>query len=493
MNSSLPRRRSPAYLFLVPALALCICLQIIISALQPQSLLAVLAALFRAPGYASYPFSLPIQVTLLSSSGALYAGTVPNSFVLRAGNGTVVQKVPESIFATYKGILYTSAFTSNPQVSTTLVKAIRESDGNVLWTHSFTSLNSIQLIDGILYTTQYDMVPQQEVLQAIDPSDGHLLWQYECSSQGCYINTPQVGHGIAYTMELAGSVKSLLALRTSDGSRLWQVAMYQYASQPFLATDRLLVQTASNTFTAYSALDGRILWHIQIPTSRIAEVVRTISNGATGIISTPTTLYAFRMDSGAPLWQRQDSPLNMLLDTATLYLSEPTGLIALNATSGQQLWQQAFPAWAIKNAQAVRNNQGNPVLGVSNGIVYMWLKGLQNGFGLEDGVFAYHIADGQLVWQHRFTLPSTPEMSAPGEQTFIAGSDMEALLDGNAVYFTEYEAVTTVYPVHFTIDISSVLASFFNMTTFILSSQALDGQTGSVRWQNQQVEQFHVA
>lgn len=109
MKNALQRQRSLSYLFLLAALAVCVCLQIITGAVQPQGLLAVLASTFRAPGYVSYPYNASIQVTLLSSPTALYAGTVPNSFVLRTSDGALVRKVPESLFAVYKGILYSEA------------------------------------------------------------------------------------------------------------------------------------------------------------------------------------------------------------------------------------------------------------------------------------------------------------------------------------------------------------------------------------------------
>jgi outer membrane protein assembly factor BamB len=123
----------------------------------------------------------------------------------------------------------------------------------------------------------------------------------------------------------------------------------------------------------------------------------------------------------------------------------------------------------------------------------MLLKGSQGG-SLLDGVFAFNAFDGQLSWQREFTLPTTPGMStSTGGQTYVAGSDMEALLAGDTLYFTGYQAITTIEFFHMTLSVYQTLNSFFNMTTFTLTSEALDGQTGNVKWQNQQVEQFHVA
>jgi outer membrane protein assembly factor BamB len=130
------------------------------------------------------------------------------------------------------------------------------------------------------------------------------------------------------------------------------------------------------------------------------------------------------------------------------------------------------------------------MLGEANGKVYMLLKGSQNGFAL-DGVFAFNASDGQVAWQRSFTLPTTP--ASTGGQSFVVGNDMEALLDGNTIYFTGYEAVTTVAYFHMTLSVYQTLYSLFNTTTFTLISEALDGQTGVVKWQNKQVEQFHVA
>ena len=123
----------------------------------------------------------------------------------------------------------------------------------------------------------------------------------------------------------------------------------------------------------------------------------------------------------------------------------------------------------------------------------MLLKGPQNGYAI-DAVYAFNTADGQLSWQRTFTLPDTQEMSASsGGQSYVAGNDMEALLAGNTLYFTGYEDVTTIASFHMTLSVYQTLNSFFNMTTFTLISEALDGQTGNVKWHIQQVEQFHVA
>src|SRR5690348_10123805 len=104
MKNSLQQRRSLSYLFLLVALAVCVCLQIILSRVQPPSMQAILASLFRAPGYASYPYGTPMQVTLLSSPTSLYAGATPTSFALRAGDGAIIHKIPENVFAIYNDI-----------------------------------------------------------------------------------------------------------------------------------------------------------------------------------------------------------------------------------------------------------------------------------------------------------------------------------------------------------------------------------------------------
>ena len=487
MKNTLQRRRSFSSLYFLVALVVCICLQIIVATVQPEGLLAVLASMFRAPGYISYPYNNSIQVTLLSSPAALYAGAVPNSFVLRAGDGAVVQKVSDNLFATYQGILYTDALTIDSQDGTQQVKAIRASDGQELWAYSSETLKDAQLIDGILYFNLLSP-PQQETLQAHDPISGRLLWQYSCSIQGCSVAFPQVQQGIAYIVEQGGgNYNTLLALHTSDGKVLWRVAQYTYASQPLLTADRLLVRTASDTLTADSATDGRMLWQIHVVPGESFDTTGMISNGSIDLISTSNTLYAFNAESGALLWQRQDSPFGMRMNNTTIYLSEPAGLVALNATSGQQLWQQIYPSWAIQPANRRYSQQLNTFLGEANGKVYMSLKSFQNGY-TTDGVFAYTTADGQLAWQRLFTLPTTPV-----GQSFVAGTDMEALFAGNTIYFTGYQVTTTIEYFHMTLSAYQTLNSLFNMTTFTLISEALDGQTGGVKWQNQQVEQFHVA
>ena len=495
MNTVVPhkqQKRSLPYILLLPALAVCVCLQLGIAALVPQGFLAALISLFKAPGYASYPYNTSMQVTLFSSPTMLYAGMVPDSFALRTGDGTAVQKVPERLFAVYKDILYTSTFTADLQGGATLLRALSESDGKLLWSYSFENLNNVQLVDGILYLNKAETWQQQGLLQALDPESGRLLWQYQCSSQDCYVGSPQALNGTAYVEVQESAASALLALRISDGSPLWRVASYADSIQPLLTTDRLLMQTSSDTYTAYSAIDGRLLWQKRLSPANTGRL-RTISNGSVCIIQTSTALYALRLDSGSLLWQWQGSPTGIKLSDTEVYLAEPAGLLALNASSGQKMWQQAYPSWAASSAKTTSADQGNTILGESNGMIYTLVKGDQNGFAAY-ALFAFRAVDGQMTWQHRFTLATGPGISMPpGEQSIVAGSDMEALLVGNSVYVISYLAVTTILPVHFTISLTSALSSFFNTTTFTLTAQSIDAQTGNVRWHTQQVEQFHVA
>lgn len=493
MKNSLQPRRSLSYFFLLAALAVCVCLQIVIGAVQPQGLLAVLASLFRAPGYVSYPYNASFQVTLLSSPTAFYTGTVPNSFIWRSNDGAITQKVPERLFAVYKDILYLDNLASDLEKRPAQVRAIREDDGKELWSYSSTNLVKARMIDGILFFILSTTSQEQGIVQAHDPISGRLLWQYSCSVQDCYLDFPEVQQGIAYLLVQGSSSSALLALRTSDGRLLWQVSQYMDTQQPLLTSNHLLVWTSTDTLTAYRPIDGRMLWQVHVVPNENPLAPGMTSNGTIDLISSLKTLYAFNATSGALLWQRQDSPLEVQMSDTDVYLSESGGLVALNATSGQQLWQQIYPSWAIKPAINMNPAQANTILGDSNGILYMLLKGSPNSFDL-DGVFAFNAADGQLLWQREFTLPTTQELSAPtGGQSSIASSDMEALLAGNTVYFTGYQAVTTIAYFHMTLSVSQTLYSFFNMTTFTLFSEALDGQTGNVKWRNQQVEQFHVA
>lgn len=492
MKNTLQRKRSLSYLFFLAALTICVCLQIVIAAVQPQGLLAALGSLFHMPGYVSYPYNTPMQVTLLSSPTALYAGAFPNSFVLSAGDGTVEQKVPENLFAVYNDIIYTNTSTSDSQSGATQVRAMRESDGKELWSYSSSNFSNAQLTDGILFFI-LSSTSQQGIVQAHDPINGRLLWQYSCSIQNCYVTFLQVQQGIAYLVARGDNSSTLLALRASDGKLLWQVSQYMYAWQPLLTTNHLLVRTATDTLTAYRPTDGQSLWQIRVLPAEGTDTLGMTSNGAIDLVNSSNNLYAFNAESGALLWQRQDSPFDIQMSNTTIYLSEPAGLIALNATTGQQMWQQIYPSWAIQPTSHRNSTQRNTMLGEANGNVYMLLKGFQNAY-TTDGVFAFNASNGQLAWQRLFTLPTISEMStSTGGQFYVVGSDMEALLAGNTLYFTGYEAVTTIESFHMTLSVYQTLSSIFNTTTYTLYSEALDEQTGNVKWKNEQVEQFHVA
>jgi outer membrane protein assembly factor BamB len=444
--ASAPLREWLSFGLVLLTVVLSICLQELVVAFNPQGVLAALISLTNAPPFAAYPFNQELQMSFSSAPGRLYVGTTADSYALRASDGSVTQTVQDKLVAGGQGLLFTVATGSSAPV----VKGIRERDGALLWSMSLVGFQRAQLVSGTLYLdTNLPGLPG--ALLAVDPATGHTRWQAQLGSE----------------------------------FDAWQAF-----------SDRIVVWTNANDLTAYSALDGHVLWQDEqinyspygktaTPNERVG-VLEIGESGNMGVV-------AMDLDTGALLWSPQERLYGMLQTPDTVYLAGAQSLTAVDVSSGQKRWEQAYPApFNTQSANQIAFETGNKpiILGASNGLVFIQLNNFQT-FPAGDTIIAYRAADGQPVWQRTVAPPFQVHGSIPAGQPILGASATAALLYQGTVYVTSFEVITTLLPSHMTLSVLPGQA-MFNQTTYLLTTQTLDSLTGQIGWQTQHTDAFYV-
>jgi outer membrane protein assembly factor BamB len=180
--------------------------------------------------------SLSNQVieSMAVDENALYVQIMNDSSIiaLNPADGSVRWRAPIPISSSSYGPTFFIAahgmiFVNRPEADRSTLYALRASDGKFLWSRSYTSaIAFMAATDQSLY-----VVMTSGALLTLNPSDGAPAWSHgaltssssgSCGTKTCGI---AVGHTVTYLFlspDGEGSPASLLALRTSDGTKLWQ-------------------------------------------------------------------------------------------------------------------------------------------------------------------------------------------------------------------------------------------------------------------------------
>lgn len=307
--------------------------------------------------------------TLYVTSDTVGVGSLSGSqhgvYALQASDGVVLWRHPTTEPAitaplVVNGVVYAG-------VGTSLV-ALRASDGTLLWqvpllANGKPALSQTLASDArAIYVVAGEQVPENpnsdtgtnNVLYALRPSDGGVLWRFDLGG-GYLQDAPPVvaqGMGIVYVSagaspdELAqGNQTSahLYALRASDGKQLWQYR----EDAVHLTLPSGEKQTYGANFNGLSAADGFVYAY-------------DLTNN----------VMAFQGNNGALLWKKTYSgehipPLGGLGGIAVAggavfvdvngmvhqgingadAIPDPNQLVALRAGDGSTLWTRTYPNW----------------------------------------------------------------------------------------------------------------------------------------------------
>lgn len=149
--------------------------------------------------------------------------------------------------------------------------AIRVSDGTILWQNALNSgkdsyADRFSVDNGQLYGSEQistGNTPNLGVVYALRSTDGSAIWQDEVNA---YASGEQVANGIIYVSSGndLGDATALYALRERDGSLLWSYPLAARSTNVAIPVGGIVYTGADNGMVyALSASNGKLLWHYQ--------------------------------------------------------------------------------------------------------------------------------------------------------------------------------------------------------------------------------------
>jgi outer membrane protein assembly factor BamB len=232
------------------------------------------------------------------------------------------------------------------------VDALQGKSGRKLWHRELSSQSTFGPLiaaDGEVYVVTATQPKISDSLDALQGNNGRLLWQRHTD----LIFQVAAHNGVVYvgTNNFSGSTTTSMvdALRTTDGSRLWQHKIDGELEGGLAVTESAVyvgVASSSDSVLALRTQDGSRLWRhtIESSTSSLAEL--TASESAV-YFTTPSfkqtagSVEALRASDGALLWQHdlRNGHLEQTVTGRKVYVSNADGsLCAWRSSDGTQVW-----------------------------------------------------------------------------------------------------------------------------------------------------------
>jgi outer membrane protein assembly factor BamB len=226
---------------------------------------------------------------------------------------------------------------------------------------------NITIVGGVAYLSSYSAYNSalNSVAFALRTGNGSMLWQQEI--QGSADQAPLVSNGVVYITSYVGqnSPVYIYALRATDGSLLWRYSnnYYSYLS-PSTSKSTVVYVASQGGISALNSSTGAILWHFAAKGTGTTSPLEV--NGVVYFSSSsdngPGALYALRATNGSLIWQYKTSNYTTtpLVADGVVYVNSDGGVLAaLRVSDGHQLWKQTLDANNIQSPQLV------------NGVLYL--------------------------------------------------------------------------------------------------------------------------
>lgn len=222
---------------------------------------------------------------------------------------------------------------------------------------------AFQVADGTLFvSTTFNR------LLALDPADGRERWAYQ-DPRAQALSQPTIAGGHVYvTVRRAAAstsgtggigaqtVDTVIALRTSDGSPLWQrqlsvgqeTALVDAFFGPLISNDGSAVYVVAGPtvgdVVALSTADGRMRW--QAPSSDTLPALHEDGDGTLYTGSASGVVTALNATDGRARWRafvgQQGAVLGLVSARGTLYVATADGACAsIDQDTGHIRWQAA--------------------------------------------------------------------------------------------------------------------------------------------------------
>lgn len=368
-------------------------------------------------------------LSITTAGDVTYAGTVDQGlFALRSSNGTLLWRSSMEGAVTElplvdNNVVYISSFIG--EIGPATLTAVRAVDGRVLWKYHNSGYISRPVIqNGVVYLTA-----QQDGVIALRVSDGKQLWQFKSPiDQG-----PQLANGVLYVVSNTGG---FYALRTSDGKIIWRDESIIAQNLTYSVQGGMVFAFSESNVIALRASDGRKLWSSSLDSS--FTQIPQLSAGVLYFVATkisletptptptvfpspaPTKRGSSQISRPAFLNLPFQKQASVVITRLTTYMKQgKSSVYALRVSDGKLLWQD-------------RLNQGNnsyaSALQIGSGSVYVAALDAAGGYS-SSIISALSKQDGHVIWQRT-----------------AGGSMMDANLTGDMLYLSvDFQGRSVVY------------------------------------------------
>lgn len=312
-----------------------------------------------------------------------------------------------------------------------VLTAINEQDGSQRWQKTNTVF--LGAANGLVFVSQ----SHYTIIAALNESDGSQRWTFQVThSVADGLVAPLVASADTVYIVAQDSVSTndgnphyfLYALNIADGAQRWLIQSQFYFEYVTLAGDTLYLFPAPNSqgdLGAFNVSDGTERWHMSVvgvtqflPPTVVDGVVYVPMDGYIQAGGGPAFIYAYSASDGKQLWHSEQAQAGVAysqvtVDHGVVYATDQKNIYAFNATNGQQLWRQQVGYMYIP-----------PTPVVENGLIYVNWYG--SGRVYQDvRTSALNEANGQDVWTFTWpNLTSTQEVGVaggPGSPTVLNG------------------------------------------------------------------------
>jgi outer membrane protein assembly factor BamB len=353
-----------------------------------------------------------------------------------------------TVAALADGAVYVSATNVNQHPLTTVLAALRASDGFVLWhTAPVGTATIVATGSGVVYLALDTGESTPHEIQMLRAQDGEVLW-----------HTPVEGAGPLHASMHEGTiyVTSFTTLVPSPG--------YFYASTVVYALD---------------AHTGVASWHSTLErTNSLAAVadgaVYLVATG-TDVVCEPNALHVLSASDGTERWRSEGTLLHLIgVDQGRAYVAVvPEGCAALaydhaalsarNASDGSTVWQIDVPS-----------AYSGPL---ANGVIYLP--------GADTVLAAYSARDGSRLW-HVQGESGQVWVLGQGLYTSISGVGLDALNPANGSVQWHFQTRDVVFPSTVVNGILYGVISYrISESTWNQAVVALRASTGELIWRAQ--------